>query len=79
LAYGIFWLSALWLGWQAVRGSHGFQRAVAAGGLGVLVHLGVHNLVDNLFVQGMYLHVSIVLGVLCMIYQTRIDNSGREV
>jgi O-antigen ligase len=79
LAYGIFWLSALWLGWQAVRGSHGFQRAVAAGGLGVLVHLSVHNLVDNLFVQGMYLHVSIVLGVLCMIYQTRIDNSGREV
>jgi O-antigen ligase len=78
LAYGIFWLSALGLGWRAVRGSHGFQRAVAAGGLGVLVHLGVHNLVDNLFVQGMYLHVSIVLGVLCMIYQTRIDNSARR-
>jgi len=79
LAYGIFWLSALWLGWRAVRRSHGFQRAVAAGGLGVLVHLSVHNLVDNLFVQGMYLHVSIILGVLCIIYQMKIDNSGRGV
>jgi O-antigen ligase len=79
LAYGLFWLSALGLGWRAVRRSHGFPRAVAAGSLGVLVHLSVHNLVDNLFVQGMYLQVGIVLGVLCMIYQTRIDNSGREV
>ena len=79
LGYGLFWLSALGLGWQAVRRSGGFQRAIAAGGLGVLVHLTVHNGLDNLFVQGMYLHVSIVLGLLCLIYRAKIDNSGRRI
>jgi putative inorganic carbon (HCO3(-)) transporter len=74
LAYGLFWLGAFRLGWQAVRRSTGFQRAVAAGGLGTLVHLSLHNLVDNLFVQGMYLQVGIVLGLLCLIYRARIDN-----
>ncbi len=79
LAYGLFWLSAFRLGWQAVRRSTGFQRAVAAGGLGILVHLNLHNMVDNLFVQGMYLQVGIVLGLLCLIYRTRIDNPDRRV
>jgi putative inorganic carbon (HCO3(-)) transporter len=79
LAYGLFWLSAFRLGWQAARRSTGFQRAVAAGGLGVLVHLSLHNMVDNLFVQGMYLQVGIVLGLLCLIYRTRIDNPDRRV
>ena len=79
LAYGLFWLAAFGLGWMAVRRSSGFQRAVAAGAVGVLVHLSVHNLVDNLFVQGMYLHIAIVLGLLCIIFQAGIDNSGRQV
>jgi putative inorganic carbon (HCO3(-)) transporter len=78
LGYGLFWLSAFGLGWQAIRKSEGFQRAVAAGGLGVLVHLSVHNGLDNLFVQGMYLHVSIVLGLLYLVYRAQIDNSGRQ-
>jgi O-antigen ligase len=78
MAYGIFWLSAFRLGWAAVRCSSGFQRAVAAGCMGVLVHLSVHNLVDNLFVQGMYLHVAVVLGLLCLIYLARIDNSAHQ-
>ncbi len=79
LAYGLFWLAAFGLGWMAVRRSSGFQRAVAAGAVGVLVHLSVHNLVDNLFVQGMYLHIAIVLGLLCIIFQAGIDNSSRQV
>jgi putative inorganic carbon (HCO3(-)) transporter len=79
LGYLLFWLSAFGLAWQAIRRSHGFQRALAAGGLGVLVHLSVHNGLDNLFVQGMYLHVSIVLGLLALIYRAQIDNSGRGV
>jgi putative inorganic carbon (HCO3(-)) transporter len=79
LAYGLFWLSAFRVGWQAARRSAGFQRAVAAGGLGVLVHLSLHNMVDDLFVQGMYLQVGIVLGLLCLLYRTRIDNPDRRV
>jgi putative inorganic carbon (HCO3(-)) transporter len=78
LGYILFWLSAFGLAWQAIRRSQGFHRALAAGGLGVLVHLSVHNGLDNLFVQGMYLHVSIVLGLLALIYRAQIDNSGRR-
>jgi O-antigen ligase len=78
LGYLLFWLSAFGLAWQAIRRSEGFPRALAAGGLGVLVHLSVHNGLDNLFVQGMYLHVSIVLGLLALVYRAQIDNSGRR-
>jgi putative inorganic carbon (HCO3(-)) transporter len=78
LGYIFFWLSAFGLAWQAIRRSQGFERALAAGGLGVLVHLSVHNGLDNLFVQGMYLHVSIVLGLLALIYRAQIDNSSRQ-
>ncbi|MCB0160053.1 MAG: hypothetical protein KDD83_18100, partial [Caldilineaceae bacterium] len=34
-------------------GAESWWNALALGVLGVLVHLTVHNLVDNLFVQGM--------------------------
>jgi hypothetical protein len=68
-------LSAFVLSWRAVRRSSGFQRAIAAGGLGILVHLSVHNVVDNLFVQGMYLHMAIVLGLVCIIFQAEMGRS----
>ncbi|RME58278.1 MAG: O-antigen ligase domain-containing protein, partial [Caldilineae bacterium] len=38
-----------------------WQRALIVGVLGVLAHLTVHNLFDNLFVQGMHLHVALWL------------------
>jgi O-antigen ligase len=74
LAFGLFWLSAFGLGWGAVRHSQGLWRAVAAGGLGVLVHVNTHNLVDNLFVQGMYLHIGVVLGLLHLFHNMKVDN-----
>jgi hypothetical protein len=38
-----------------------WNAAVLTGVLGVLVHLSVHNIVDNLFVQGMVLLVGLWL------------------
>jgi putative inorganic carbon (HCO3(-)) transporter len=78
LAYTLFWLSAFIMSWRAVRRSSGFQRAVAAGGLGLLVHLSVHNVVDNLLVQGMYLQIAMMLGLMCLIFQAKIDNSSQR-
>jgi hypothetical protein len=66
------------MSWRAVRRSSGFQRAVAAGGLGLLVHLSVHNVVDNLLVQGMYLQIAMMLGLMCLIFQAKIDNSSQR-
>jgi O-antigen ligase len=67
--YLIFWIFTFGLLWAAVRRSYGFYKAVALGGLGVMVHLHIHNLVDNLYVQGMYLHIAIILGLVSIIYE----------
>ena len=74
-AYLIFWILTFGVLWHTVRRSHGFNRAVAVGAVGIMVHLHVHNLFDNLFVQGMYLHVAIILALVSIIYQT---NRTRE-
>ncbi|MBN1220016.1 MAG: O-antigen ligase family protein [Anaerolineae bacterium] len=66
--YLIFWISTFGVTWLAVCRSSGFERAVAAGGLGILVHLHLHNLFDNLYVQGMYLHVAIILALISIVY-----------
>ncbi len=73
IAYLIFWFVSFRVTWLAVRGSAGFERAVAAGGLGILAHLHIHNLFDNLYVQGMYLYMAIVLALISIIYHYRQD------
>ncbi len=67
--YLIFWILGFGVLWRAVRHSSGFNRAVAVGAFGIMVHLHVHNLFDNLYVQGMYLHVAIVLALISIIYK----------
>ena len=49
--------------------SSGFNQAVAIGAIGIMVHLHIHNFVDNLYVQGMYLHLAIILGLSAIIYE----------
>ena len=41
----------------------GWQWGIALGILGVLVHLSVHNIFDNLYVHAMYVQVAILLGI----------------
>jgi O-antigen ligase len=62
--YLIFWILTFRVTWLVGQRSRGFDRAIAAGGLGILVHLHIHNLFDNLYVQGMYLHVAIILALI---------------
>ena len=66
--YLIFWIFIFGVIWQAVRHTNGFNRAVAVAAAGVAVHLHVHNLFDNLYVQGMYLHVAFFLGVVSLLW-----------
>jgi len=63
LAYSAMILGlGTWLVRRIVQ-TRGPERALALGVLGVWVHLNLHNLVDNLFVQGIYLHLALWLGV----------------
>ncbi len=66
-AYFLLWAACFWQAWRAVRGTTGYPQAVATGILGVITHLTVHNFFDNLYVQGMYMHLAILLGLLYVI------------
>lgn len=63
LAYLVLWGSAFGQSWRAVRTASGFWRGVAAGLLGTLVALSLHNTFDNLFVHGMAVQVGLGLGI----------------
>ncbi len=63
IAYLILWGTAFWQGWHAVRVTNGWQRGLAAGLLGMLVALSIHNGFDDLFVHGMHVQVGIGLGI----------------
>ncbi len=56
----------IWTARQARRLS-GWPQALAIGVLGVLTHLSVHNLFDNLYVQHMILHLALLLGALAVL------------
>jgi O-antigen ligase len=63
-AYSILWAAAFWQSWRAVRVTRGWHRGIAAGLLGMLVALSIHNGFDNLFVHGMAAQVGIGLGII---------------
>jgi len=64
IAYLTLWGVALWQTGRAVRQAKDrYAKALALGVLGMLVHVSVHNIVDNLWVHNMYVHVAIVLGL----------------
>jgi O-antigen ligase len=64
----LFWSVCLvWVGRrarQAQKRAATWWSALAIGITGVLVHLNVHNFFDNLFVQGIYLHIALWLAAL---------------
>ena len=62
-AYLLLWGVALLQTWRVVRRASGWELGVAIGVLGVVIHLSVHNFVDNLYVHGMYLQLAILLGL----------------
>ncbi len=63
---------------KLLKHNGGFYRAVVAGGIGILVHLQIHNFFDNLYVQGMYLHLAVVLALISIIYQCHQTKSIKE-
>jgi O-antigen ligase len=64
LAYLWLLLAAVRLAWRQARHGTGWTRTMALGALGMLGHLIAHSLVDNLYVQEVYLVVGAVLGML---------------
>jgi O-antigen ligase len=64
LSYLCFWAVVFWQLAQTVRRDRSTAaKALALGALGVIVHASVHNVVDNLWVHHLFVHVALVLGV----------------
>ncbi|MBI4789921.1 MAG: O-antigen ligase family protein [Chloroflexi bacterium] len=74
LAYLGLWSAAAWQGWRALRVTRGMWHSVAAGLLGMIVALAIHNGFDNLFVHGMVAQVGISLGITSVISKSPITN-----
>jgi putative inorganic carbon (HCO3(-)) transporter len=65
IAYLLLWGLVTWRVWRIFRSTKDRNvRALALGALGMVVHVSVHNAVDNLWVHNMYIYVAIVLGLL---------------
>ncbi|MCX6049491.1 MAG: O-antigen ligase family protein, partial [Chloroflexi bacterium] len=68
--YVLLWsTAAIWV-WrqfqQAIQRQAPWNAALALGVLGVIGHVSVHNIFDNLFVQGIYLQMGLWLAVLSL-------------
>lgn len=76
-AYLLFWGAAFVVVWRVLRQNKGLWRGLALGTLGMLAHLTVHNVFDNLFVQGIYLQIALWVGL--VISLKRADgNAGKN-
>ena len=63
LGYLTMWIGGLKALWRGRKASSGATAALAIGAMGSLMHLGVHNGFDNLFVHGVYLIPAVLIGL----------------
>lgn len=64
LGYGIFWTAVFYQSVRALRQKSWFQRGIVLGLLACWAALSVHHLVDKLYVNNIYVHLGVMLGLL---------------
>lgn len=67
LGYAALWLFVFWHTWRVTRSVDVWRRAIGLGLLGSWTHLSVHQLVDNLYVANIHLHLAALLGILSIL------------
>jgi putative inorganic carbon (hco3(-)) transporter len=68
LAYGKVWLIIILLNWRIRRHPDLLSRMCAIGILGTWSYLAVHSLFDNLYVNNLFLHIGLILGIQAVLY-----------
>ncbi len=66
-AYLAFWLVIFRLTWRARKHPDRTARALAVALLGCWTYIAVHSVFDNLFVNNLFLHIGVLLGVLAIL------------
>lgn len=67
LSYVLLWGHVIILTWYMIHRASEVERGVAIGLMGVWTHLTVHSLVDKLYVNNLFLHVGVMLGILAVL------------
>ena len=63
-AYLIAWIGIVVMTLRVLRRETGFRRGLALGLLGVWTHLAVHSVFDKLYVNNLFLHIGVMLGLI---------------
>ena len=66
--YLAFWLVIFLVTWRARAHPDSYSRATAIGLLGSWTYLAVHSIFDNLFVNNLFLHIGVLLGILAILH-----------
>lgn len=69
LGYVALWVSIMALTWRARRHPDPLARLIAVGLFGTWTYLAVHSLTDNLYVNNLFLHLGVMLGVLAVLHK----------
>jgi O-antigen ligase len=69
ITYLFFWLVTLFFTWQARKQPNIMKRSLAIGLLGSWAYIAVHSLTDNLYVNNMFMHFGVLLGLLAVIHR----------
>ncbi|MBZ0308484.1 MAG: O-antigen ligase family protein, partial [Anaerolineae bacterium] len=68
LGYGKAWLMIIGLTWRARQHPDTLARLVVIGLLGSWTYLTVHHLFDSLYVNNLFIHLGLMLGILGVLY-----------
>ena len=68
-AYLAFWIAIFRLTWRLRRHPDRSARALAIGLLGCWTYIAVHSAFDNLYVNNLFLHIGVLLGVLAILHR----------
>jgi putative inorganic carbon (hco3(-)) transporter len=69
LMYLAMWVGIFVVTWQARAHPDTLARSVVVGLLGTWTYLMVHSLTDNLYVNNLFLHIGIFLGLLALLHR----------
>jgi O-antigen ligase len=69
LAYAAMWFTIVRYTWRVRAHPDNSVRSLAIGLLGTWTYLAIHSLLDNLYVNNLFLHLGIMLGLLSVFYR----------
>ena len=66
--YVTLWMTMVWFTWRTREHPDTLSRCIAIGLLGTWSYLSVHSLLDDLYVNNLFLHLGVMIGILAILY-----------